>query len=124
MIWRLLPFGSARETIAWAFGQRLFVNPTSQSCGEVEPGGLRTVRFEAANWSPRPIRFIGADVTCSCTSINELPFTLPPHNRRVIRVAVRARQEPGPIQERLRLFTEYDRRRTITLEVPGRVVHE
>ena len=101
-------YGSFAATRAVVSGQRIYTETPMKSLGEVSVGEIRPVEFVARNLTSRPIGIIGSRMSCTCTTANGLPSSLPAGETRVIRLNYSPSQaKPGAGDtEVVRLFTD------------------
>lgn len=121
VLWAWLQFGSLSKGLAFAKGDRLFVDAPIKTIGALTPGEAKSVTFEVANLSGVPIIVLGAKSSCTCTTAEKLPLSIPAGARRPFQVAVRAGKQTGPLDASLRLFTDHPSKPLLILKVAGRI---
>ena len=115
--------GSFGAGLAYLSGDRLLVDASSRSTGEVLIGEQAMLKFHLSNRSSTPITIFGAKSSCTCTATQDLPLTLPPSSVRTLRVTYRPRPSTkfGTFAETLRLYTDYPSQSTLPLAIVGHV---
>lgn len=117
----LYGFGSAPEALAYLRGERVSVQPRLVNMGEGQPGELRQVAVEVANWTDKPIRVIGASRDCSC-SVDGLPVSIPPKQKRPISLKLRLSGQPGIFTRSATLLLDDDGFQHIAFRLTGRIL--
>ena len=93
-----------------------------QPVGVVESGTVVTASFTVKNKSDRPIRILGADTSCSCTTVDELPPLLEASQSLVIKLSIHTPETPTPFHGQCDLFTDNSNQRTVALKYDGKAV--
>jgi len=113
-------FGSIPSALSYLRGARLIPLCYSMQAGTVARGEEPVLEFNLRNWSDKPLAILGARSTCTCLGLGEFPLRVPPHETRSLRVRLRTkRRKPGPISERVRIYTNEKRSDALTLAVTG-----
>ena len=100
-------FGSLSHTLAYARGVRLLADEPTMDLGPMEAGSRMTFAFRLTNLTGRPIKLIGAQTSCSCMVVDDLPTTIPPLQSRAIPVGIEApSQADMPASGSVRFFTD------------------
>lgn len=81
VIWR---FGSIAAGIARANGQSLLADGSVKSLDGVPPNGVARLEFKIRNLTGHPIRLQGAQTSCSCATVEQVPQTLKPWSEGTI----------------------------------------
>jgi len=100
-------FGSIAAASAFAMGNEIFLERPVQALGKVCLGEKRTVEFPVRNLSSRPIALIGSRISCSCTTGQSWPDSLPAWSVSILRVefAPTEFKEGQAATEQVRVFT-------------------
>jgi hypothetical protein len=109
--WGACKFGSYSAAMAYCQGRVLFTASNAQLLGEVPSGETKSVRFRLRNLKARPITVIGAETSCGCMVLDELPLTFGANEERQfsMRFKAVARDAGKPFDHSAKLF----------LDVPG-----
>jgi Protein of unknown function (DUF1573) len=111
-------FSFSRE---YSSGKPLSVRAAMVSVGVIKSGRRCRAGFDLTNAGTLPIKVIGAESTCSCATVTELPFTMMPGENRRLNVEVVTRDKIGQILEELRVFTDHPDLPSLVLRVTGEV---
>jgi len=117
----LYAFGSFGSALSYLKGDRLMVDSHLKSFGEVKQGQRPSLVFELTNTSNRSITILGAKTKCTCVLTENLPLSVPPWNRRSIKLAIKTDSRNGSIQEPVQLFTDFSGQPEVELGVLGHV---
>jgi hypothetical protein len=116
-----LRYGSLEAALARLHGQSLYA-PTYVDFGSASAGQELVQDIILTNWTDAPIRVIGGTSDCSCVTTSSLPLTIPPGERRAVRVVLRP---PGAVRgwltRRAELWTDCERQPVVRLVVGCRV---
>lgn len=115
--------GSFPAAIAYLAGDRLLVDASSKTVGDVAIGERASVAFTLCNRSAAPVTILGVKTSCTCTATGDLPMTLPPSSSRTLAVTYSPRPsaKPGQVLETMQLFTDSRAQPTMPLAIVGRV---
>ena len=80
--------GSISAGLARVQGYALVVDSFSKSIGEIPPGTKSEATFLLTNVSSTPVTILGAQTSCRCTTLSDLPLTVPPGERTELRIGV------------------------------------
>jgi hypothetical protein len=115
-------FGSIPSALSYLRGARLVPLRYSAHAGIVARGEERILEFKLRNWSDKPIVILGAKSTCTCVSIGDFPICVPPGGTDKLAVRLRTKKrKPGPVSERVRIYTDEERSGGLVLGVTGAV---
>lgn len=78
-IWRC---GSLTLAVATLEGKRVVVSPVVVDLGKCVSGTRHIAKFTVTNLTSSSIRIVGTEEGCACLSLDELPTTLGPYERR------------------------------------------
>ncbi len=118
-IYGMARFGSIPRAVASLRGENLFADESSKVVN-VEAGKPFSVDYTITNLSRSPIKLIGANMSCSCTSIDDLPLIIESSNSRTIKINVNAPGEESNFSGQVELFTDDPHRRTLVLTFAAR----
>ena len=102
----LWQFGSVGNGLAYLRGERLVVDGPVQDLGEVQPGQLYPLQFRFWNLSSRPVRLVGFQSSCGCTTPSRLPLVIAPSSSEDLSVAYKPSSEPGAQSVDVRVYTD------------------
>jgi len=94
-------FGSVGNSIAFLRGETVHVGNPSQTI-IVKPHQPFEVNYDMVNLSNAPIKIIGAQSSCTCTSISALPMTLEPHQSKTVSL------QPNSVDLAIRVVSGFD----------------
>lgn len=106
--------------VFFANGPLVFRSKTSM--GILEQGQRYKVRVPVTNVSRRPIKIIGAQTSCTCTTLTGLPLSLQPQEKQVLEIGVSTFGKNGALTARVELFTDDPTKQNIALQLAGTVV--
>lgn len=113
-------FGSIPSALSYLRGARLIPLCYSVQAGPVARGEERTLEFKLRNWSDKPIVILGAKSSCTCVSLGDFPVQVPPGGTNNLGVRLRTnKRKPGPISERVRIYTDEEGSGGLALAVTG-----
>jgi Protein of unknown function (DUF1573) len=99
-------FGSLASALAYLRGDRLIPDAYSKAFGVVDKGERPTVEFSIANSMERPVKILGANVSCTCLVTSGLPIVVPAYGRAALRVSARSKGRTGSYSQRLEVVTD------------------
>jgi hypothetical protein len=115
--------GSAPVALARLRGESLTFSPDQVDFGTVPAGQVVERSVEVRNWTDRPIRVIGGTSDCLYVTTVDLPLTISPGETRSLTIVMQsAPPKLGALMRYVELWTDYDEKRTIRLQVACRVV--
>ncbi len=85
----LLRFGSFPHAMRYARGARVFAEISTLVLPASTPGSVVHTNVMVHNLSNETARIIGADITCSCVSIDELPIVILAGESRKVALTLR-----------------------------------
>jgi len=113
-------FGSIPSALRYLQGARLIPLRYSVQAGTVARGEERILEFTLRNWSDKPIMILGAKSSCTCVSLGDFPTCVLPGGTDKLAVRLRTKKrKPGPISERVRIYTDEKRSDGLVLAVTG-----
>ena len=125
VVWAFVRFDSVENALAFASGRTLSVRDAEQEVGTIVPGSDHTFTFTITNPEATPIRIVGVQTGCACTtSAQAIPFTIPGGGRFEFRATLHAPKRPGSFQLPITLFTNHPTQPRLELMVTGRIVAE
>lgn len=119
--WARYQFGSVGHALAYARGERLYVDEPVKSLGEVEAGRLYHVTFRLCNDSDRPVRIVGFRSSCGCTTASDLPMTIPPSKACWLVVRFVPKDKPKVSDTQVSIYTDHAQRPEIGLRLIANV---
>lgn len=118
-----LRFGSVSATLDSLRGRSVLVDERAKSIIGVRPGSQVVMSYALTNISDRPVRIIGSSSSCECTTIEEMPITLPPSETRTVSARITISEHNPNSSGTLRLFTDEPRSPEIALSYTVRADH-
>jgi hypothetical protein len=118
-IYGMARFGSIPKAVASLRGENLIADELSKIVN-VDSGKPFSIDYTITNLTFSPIKLIGANMSCSCTSIDDLPLTIAPSKSRTIKVNVNAPGGESNFSGQVELFTDDPHRRTLVLAFVAR----
>jgi hypothetical protein len=113
-------FGSIPSAVSYLRGARLIPLRYSVQAGSVAQGEDRMLEFKLRNWSSKPVMILGAKSSCTCVSLGDFPIRVLPGGTNNLAVRLRTKnKKPGPIYERVRVYTDEKRSDALVLAVTG-----
>lgn len=112
--------GSLRAMIDYTNGKRVLVDAADCVLPEVTPGKDATAAYSITNMTGSPLTLLGAETSCGCAVVDDLPMIIPDGERRLVSLTVQT-FEPGEIVGRLVLFTDDEAQARIHLRYAGSV---
>lgn len=117
----LYRYGNLSRAVSYLLGQPIVVASTT-SIGVVEEGRHYMVHVPLTNASNRPIKIIGAQTSCTCTTLTSLPFSLAPRESRNLDIEIVTKSgKKGGIDSRVDLFTDHPASPTIDFRIIGTI---
>lgn len=74
----LFSFGSFSDAVAYFQGYRVVPVERVVSLSRAVVGQRATFAFRLRNLSGQPVRVVGADASCGCVAVDDLPLTIDP----------------------------------------------
>jgi len=120
--WGWYQFGSIKDALLYVNGSRLYVSNPTVYLDRVEPGVEQLVEFRIVNHMQRSFRVIGCTTSCSCTTLETLPVSIPASGDRVIKL--RYIPKSGSVDRvSIRLFTDNPSTPEIPLRIDAEPLH-
>ncbi|MGB7323436.1 MAG: glycosyltransferase, partial [Rubripirellula sp.] len=120
LIGATLWFGSPSSSVNYLSGKSLLVDSAEKFIGSVESNEKATVAFRIRNRSSSPIRILGAEATCRCLAIQDLPVTIEPFATKAIHLSLFGAGRRGRQRESAKLICD-DSASELTLNVTALV---
>ena len=120
-IYGAVRFGSMAKTLASLRGESLWVDEESKRM-TIKAGDPLTINYDVSNLSNAKISIIGANMSCSCTSAQDLPMTILAAETRTIRINVTVPEEENDFSGTVRLFSDDPRQPTLDLSFTIHVI--
>jgi len=79
-------YGSPTAALARLRGDTMIADPGYLDFGTLPAGELHEALLTVSNWSDRPVRLIGGTSDCTCTTLSDMPVTIPPGGRAVVTI--------------------------------------
>jgi hypothetical protein len=106
LCWGCFSFGSVQDALAFARGERLFVDATNKSFGTLKPGEKRVVAYRITNYCGSPVRILGCRPTCIARPAEQLPLTVVANGSVQISFLIRAPSTPTAGEFPLFVYTD------------------
>lgn len=100
-------YGSPAAALARLRGDELTVSPGYLDFGVLPAGAHRDATLTVSNWSAAPVRLIGGTSDCTCTTLSDLPVTIPPGGRADVTVTMVAPSSAGALTRTVILRTDH-----------------
>ncbi len=100
-------YGSPGAALARLRGDTLTATPDYLGFGALQAGESRDASLTVSNWSDRPVRLIGGTSDCTCTTLADLPVTIPPGGRAAVTVYLTAPASEGQLTRTVKLRTDH-----------------
>ena len=114
--------GSPDAAIALLRGETVSVDPGYVDLGGGWPGDRLDAVAAVKNWTERPVRLYGGTSDCSCTTLDDLPITIPPRSSADVGVRLRIpRGSHGELTRTVFLLTDCAEQPMVTFRVGFRV---
>lgn len=114
-------YGSPAAALARLRGDELTVSPGYLDFGTLSAGDRRDVTLTVSNWSAAPVRLIGGTSDCTCTTLSDLPITIPPGGRADVTVTMVAPASAGALTRTVVLRTDHAGQPMVRVRLGGRV---
>lgn len=114
-------YGSPGAALARLRGDDLTTAPGYLDFGALPPGEGRDATLTVNNWSGQPVRLIGGTSDCSCTTLADLPVTLPPGGSAAVSVRMVAPREAGQLTRTVTLRTDHPGQPLVRVRIGCRV---
>jgi hypothetical protein len=116
-------FGGLGPALSYSIGHHIIISEKVKDIGVVRRGMPSKFRYSLTNLTARPVKIIGAGMSCSCTSANKLPDVLPAAETQAIEIVFTPSQSQpeGEFTGMVRLFTDDLRDRELVLTFLARV---
>jgi hypothetical protein len=108
-------FRSLPAAISALRGDSLIVAEPLILVSDVHPGSTVTLRYLLTNATSRPIKLIGMNRSCSCTSTEDLPISLAASESRSIAATITTNTDENSLDGSIRLYTDHPRSSEIVL---------
>jgi hypothetical protein len=110
--------GSPSYALASLRGEEFAIRPRVADLGDVKTPSKLPVTFKLKNVTTRPIRLLGVQTTCSCTSVdNRFPVEVRSEETIDLRFVVDLRNETDNFAEGITVFSDSASSRKIYLRV-------
>jgi len=122
--WAMGGIGAIQRAYASMRGATLFVDSPTKSFGVAAPGDVVVVSFKLTNGTQNPVRIVGCEAMCGCTTADDLPFLLAPNESRDLSFSVHCPPEARPgvsLDLSITLLTNSSEQPRIPLCVRGEV---
>ncbi len=116
-------YGSLGVAVARLRGEVVIADPSAVDFGGAARGEVRERQVMVWNFSPAPVRVVGGTADCACTTLADLPVTVPPGEGRPAIVRLRYVGTPGVFAHAAELMVADDggATRKLRLTLRGRV---
>jgi hypothetical protein len=102
--------------------EELLIEPNVVDVGDGAVGDQRMWSVRVTNRSALPRRVVGMQVKCGCVTNDELPVSLDPGESRALQFRTTFGDSPGPVQNRIVLYTDFPYQERVAIWFRGRVV--
>jgi len=116
-------FGCIHNVSLYLNGQNYVVEPVRIDVGSGAVGEERTAKVHIRNFSFKPIRVVGLNVSCNCMSAELLPVVINPRENREYGIVIGlSRANDNVEQIALLLFDDDGKMRQVPVLITGRCI--
>jgi hypothetical protein len=119
--WAYFRSGSWALVLPYLSGERLLVEPTMVQLGEQKPGAVAEFRVRLLNATPGDVRLLGAQKSCSCITVDDLPLSIPAGHSLELQFLVHIANTTGEMRHSVKFFTDYPDLRTFPVKIQASV---
>jgi hypothetical protein len=119
--WGYWEFGSLPNALAYMNGERLLVHPSTCSFGSAPRGEEREVHVSVQNRTEREVRVLGARMSCTCITTDELPVSIEPGGQRDFTIRVFLGGKESTFEKRVDYYTDYEAKPSLPVLVRGEI---
>ena len=119
--WGRNRFGSFAGGVAFISGQRTILDREVLGLGSVRQGSSRTFRVSVRNLNSWDVKLLGANYSCTCSSLSGLPSTIPAGSMITLIAKINPRKKIGKLNESIVIFTDDPASRTLEIRIVGDV---
>ncbi|HUE13088.1 MAG TPA: hypothetical protein VMR25_02885 [Planctomycetaceae bacterium] len=119
--WAYFRSGSWVLVLPYLSGERLLVEPTTVRLGEQKPGTVAEFQVRVLNATPGDVRLLGAQKTCSCITVDDLPLLIPAGHSLELQFQVHIASTTGVMRHSVKFFTDYPDLRTFPVTIQASV---
>jgi hypothetical protein len=102
-------------------GRTIYFASSIVQAGEEPVGTKKRLAATVTNASSQDIRLIGGSVSCSCTTTQNLPVTVPAESSLEVEIELQFRGSPGQFEHRFEFFTSDKKQPKLVGVIVGRV---
>jgi uncharacterized protein YaiE (UPF0345 family) len=102
-------------------GKTIFLRSSVIDAGEESVGTVKQLLLTVTNASSEDIRLIGGSVSCSCTTTQNLPVTVPANGEVIVEIELKFRGTPGQFEHRFDFYTSDKKQAKLHGVIVGRV---
>ncbi len=96
-------------------GELVIVEDSILTREGVIPGSHVSLAYVVTNHSSRPIKLIGMTASCTCTTLSQLPITVPPRGSSQITAMVTTRAGEDKTEGSIQIYTDDPRKSEIVV---------
>jgi hypothetical protein len=119
--WAFFRSGSWVLILPYLRGERLLVEPTTVRLGDQKPGGVAEFQVRVVNATPGDVRLLGAQKSCSCITVDDLPLLIPAGQFLELQFQVHIANTTGEMRHSVKFFTDYPDLRTFPVKIEASV---
>jgi len=120
--WGYWEFGSMANTLAYANGERLLVDPKVLSFGAAPRGEQREVHMTIRNRTGKTVTILGAQSKCGCLRMEEdFPISLANGSQRELTIYVALTGEGSAFEKGVDFYTDDEAKPVIGVVVRGEI---
>lgn len=94
------------KLLAKVQGRTVALQSSVVDAGEEPEGTVKPLSVTVTNTSSRDVRLIGGSVSCTCTTTQNLPVTVPAEGQVVVEIELKFRGTPGQFEHRFDFITD------------------
>jgi hypothetical protein len=121
--WAFLRFGSLRDAWLYAGGARVVIDRSALALPTGKVGDTQTAEFRLRNLTSRPVKVLGATVSCDCVTTEGLPAEVAAGGSLRLRSSVHLDgRVTGPFQQSVTYYTDHPAAPSLRAVIQGNVL--
>lgn len=116
-------FGSISDALSFARGKRFYIANPVVYLGRVKPDRAQDVNFRLVNFSNRQFRIVGCETSCGCTTLEDLPLSVPTFGERILKLKFVPKSGSASTVQ-IRLFTDNSDVPELSLKIDAQVASD
>jgi hypothetical protein len=121
--WALIRFGSLRDAWLYAGGARVVIDHSAVALPTGKVGDTQPAEFRLRNLTSRPVKVLGATVSCDCVRTEGLPADIAPGGALTLRSSVHLDgRVTGPFEQFVSYYTDHPAAPSLRVVIRGKVL--